>query len=213
MFSKIQTVLKVGSTYAFFMFCPPEAEALSYTEAESKIAQTLTLGDVSAFHDTTIWGNGVIVISKEKMELTLFDAHGKVVYTFPVACGKMPGNKRRRDDNCTPEGHFSISGIQNSSWWTHDFHDGKGQTPGAYGHWFFRLDGKFTGIGIHGTHAPSSIGTRASEGCIRLQNTDLELLKPRIKIGMPVYIIPGKEDLDANQKAAIAAAQKKTKRK
>ena len=43
-------------------------------------------------------------------------------------------------------------------------------------------------IGIHGTHDPSSIGTRASEGCIRLNNKDLETLKPYVKVGTKVVI-------------------------
>ena len=46
------------------------------------------------------------------------------------------------------------------------------------------------GIGIHGTHAPSSIGTRATEGCIRLYNDDIEALGQKVTVGMPVIIGP-----------------------
>ena len=44
------------------------------------------------------------------------------------------------------------------------------------------------GIGIHGTHDPASIGTCASEGCIRLQNENLKKLKDYAKVGMQVKI-------------------------
>lgn len=48
--------------------------------------------------------------------------------------------------------------------------------------------GKWDGIGIHGTHDPASIGTRASEGCIRLENGNLQKLKPYVKVGMKVTV-------------------------
>lgn len=83
----------------------------------------------------------------------------------------------------TPDGTFVIDEIIDASSWTHDFKDGKGEIAGAYGPWFLSLDtynlsqGAWGGIGIHGTHDPASIGTLASEGCIRLRNQDIEALK------------------------------------
>ena len=60
---------------------------------------------------------------------------------------------------------------------------------GAYGPWFIRLKTGWNGIGIHGTHDPGSIGTDVTEGCIRLQNKDVEELKKQyIKVGLPVVI-------------------------
>lgn len=43
-------------------------------------------------------------------------------------------------------------------------------------------------IGIHGTNEPDKIGTAVSDGCIRLRNSDVELLSRLIKTGMPVVI-------------------------
>ena len=45
-----------------------------------------------------------------------------------------------------------------------------------------------TGIGIHGTNDPPSIGRRFSSGCIRMNNKDVVVLDKYIKIGTPVYI-------------------------
>ncbi|MCR5176958.1 MAG: L,D-transpeptidase, partial [Anaerovibrio sp.] len=78
--------------------------------------------------------------------------------------------------------------------WTHDFGDGKGEIPGAYGKWFISLNTGWDGIGIHGTHDPASVGTNASEGCIRLRNHDLEELKEFISakndgVGVNVIIL------------------------
>ncbi len=144
-------------------------------------------------------GAALIVISKATMTLTVFDADSTAVARYPVAVGINPGNKRRRGDNKTPEGRFTVENIHDASWWTHDFGDGKGEISGAYGSHFIRLKTPpHTGIGIHGTHAPESIGTRASEGCIRLRNEDLLELVPLIRKGLPVIITPGPEDLAAD---------------
>ena len=43
-------------------------------------------------------------------------------------------------------------------------------------------------IGIHGTPVPSSIGTRASHGCIRMYIPDVERLYRQVEIGTRVYI-------------------------
>jgi lipoprotein-anchoring transpeptidase ErfK/SrfK len=103
--------------------------------------------------------------------------------------GKNTGDKQRVGDMRTPEGEFPIVQIQNSSKWTHDFQDGKGPTRGAYGPYFIRLGTPgWTGIGIHGTHAPDSIGTNVTEGCIRLTNEDVQTLRKMVKIGDKVVI-------------------------
>jgi len=43
-------------------------------------------------------------------------------------------------------------------------------------------------IGIHGTNEPDKIGSAVSDGCIRLRNTDVELLFRLVKNGTPVVI-------------------------
>ena len=42
---------------------------------------------------------------------------------------------------------------------------------------------------IHGTNAPSTIGTRVSSGCIRLTNEDVSDLYSRVNIGTKVVVI------------------------
>jgi lipoprotein-anchoring transpeptidase ErfK/SrfK len=114
---------------------------------------------------------------------------GRAVKTYQIAVGRNTGDKVRVGDMRTPEGEFAIVQIQSSSSWTHDFGDGKGQIKGAYGPYFIRLGTPgWTGIGIHGTHAPSSIGTNVTEGCIRLNNKDLLELRGMVNIGDKVVI-------------------------
>lgn len=48
----------------------------------------------------------------------------------------------------------------------------------------------FRSIGIHGTNEPESIGTRASQGCVRLRNEEIVRLKELVRVGTPVEILP-----------------------
>ena len=137
-----------------------------------------------------------IVISKEDMMLRLIDYKGREIQKYPIACGKNYGNKETKGDLKTPEGLFHVTEIEKASSWVHDFGDGKGEIPGAYGPFFIRLEvpGQ-KGIGIHGTHKPESIGTRDTEGCIRLNNEDLLKLVKQTHIGMVVLITPSYMDV------------------
>ncbi len=149
-----------------------------------------------------------IIVDKSDFKLYVFRSDS-LIRTYSAAIGKVEGDKQKVGDNRTPEGEFSITRIQDSRSWTHDFKDGKGPIAGAYGPWFLRLDtgadkttsrlrveaasarrrGKaWTGIGIHGTHDPNSIGTRVSEGCVRLRNDDIQELKHLVKAGTLVTI-------------------------
>ena len=44
------------------------------------------------------------------------------------------------------------------------------------------------GYGIHGTDVPTSIGTSASHGCVRVRNEDIETLYQIVRVGTPVFI-------------------------
>ena len=134
-----------------------------------------------------------ILIRKSGFRLYLL-VNGNVVQSWPIALGKNAGQKEVVGDMKTPNGSFPVDEVLGSSDWTHDFGDGKGEIAGAYGPYFISLDtsalsdGAWDGIGIHGTHDPASIGTRASEGCIRMNNEDLCALKEHVNVGMQVTI-------------------------
>lgn len=136
-----------------------------------------------------------ILIKKSDFKLNVLDNNKQTVASFDCALGKNPGDKEKSGDMKTPNGTFKVIEVCDASYWTHDFKDGKGEIKGAYGPWFFYLDttakskGQWDGIGIHGTHDPSSIRTLASEGCIRLLNENVLLLKEKyIKVGTMVTI-------------------------
>ena len=141
--------------------------------------------------------NTFIVISKTELRLYVYGTVGKdtvLMAKFPTCLSRNKGQKQRRGDNKTPEctqkKPFYIDAIKPSSSWFHDFRDGRGSIK-AYGDWFLRLvTPGHKGIGIHGsTNNESSVPGRHSEGCIRLRDPDIILLKEKFAyINMPVII-------------------------
>lgn len=135
-----------------------------------------------------------IYVSKSKMRLYVVDSNDSVLYSCGIACGIRKGNKSSRGDYRTPEGHFTVNGIYESTDWVHIRRDGR-KAYGCYGPRFLSLDtSPWTGIGIHGTNAPHSIGRRASEGCIRvLSQNILTIYKNYAYTGMTA-IVGGEND-------------------
>ena len=126
-----------------------------------------------------------IVISKTDFTLKVYNLMtAELLGEYPVAVGKNPdlADKQEVGDNRTPEGTFKISSIEDSSTWTYN-----GEL--AYGPWFLRLaTPPWTGIGIHGTNEPESLGTPASRGCIRMNNDDLLKIVTMVDVGTVVEI-------------------------
>ena len=136
-------------------------------------------------------GGNRIVVSKKRLQLYVVSETNDTLFSCPVACGINLGNKTRVGDHKTPEGRFKITKMYDATSWKHDFGDGKGMRKEAYGPLFFRLNVPgFNDIGIHGTIFPESIGTRSSEGCVRMRNEDIKALYRYCFIGMTVVIEP-----------------------
>lgn len=162
---------------------------------------SLLLGTFFAANMASADEQHLIRIHKQSYRLELFeDGKAQPLKEYSIAVAKKPGDKQKTGDNRTPtswgsaavipakylgagvgvasaEVPFVVEEICDASFWTHDFGDGKGEIAGAYGPWFISLDTGWIGIGIHGTHDPASIGTMASEGCIRMHNQDVAELK------------------------------------
>lgn len=132
-----------------------------------------------------------VLIDKQTLKLWLVDSDGSPLKEYGIACAVNFGPKKVRGDHKTPEGKFKINQLLYAKGLSHDFNDGKGPIKDAYGPWFLRLDVPgFRDIGIHGTPFPESIGSRATEGCIRMRNQNILDLKQRVKVGTVVIILP-----------------------
>ena len=136
-----------------------------------------------------------ILVSKQELSLSVYNFEGTELYKFPTSCSAYFGNKKVRGDHKTPEGLFPITELLKSDYISHDFKDGKGEIPGAYGPYLLRLGVPgYIDIGIHGTHDPGSMLKRVTEGCIRLRNEDILKIVPIVRIGTIVIITASIED-------------------
>lgn len=163
-----------------------KADGVDQVESDSPIVLSTDFDKEKSF----------IVISKKDLKLNVYadiDGDTLLLATFPVCLSLNKGQKEKSGDMKTPESEpgkpFHIKQIQNASTWEHDFGDGRGKIK-AYGNWFLRLETPFNGIGIHGsTNNEETVPGRASEGCIRLRDKDIIILKENYAyVGMPVII-------------------------
>ena len=138
-----------------------------------------------------------IVMSKKDYYLYVYEPQGSdtvLLARYDCAFSMKKGQKEQSGDmrtpHCTLQAPFSIQEIVPAHSWMHDFGDGRGSIR-SYGDYFLRL---FTpghkGIGIHGsTNNRESVPGRASEGCIRLKDEDINDLRNRYAfVGMKVII-------------------------
>jgi lipoprotein-anchoring transpeptidase ErfK/SrfK len=125
-----------------------------------------------------------IIIDRGNFRLTLWKHRGKS-QVFPIAVGTS--------SHPTPVGNFEVIQKQvNPTWFPPNSPWAAGLGPVGPGpgnplgtRW---IGTSAPAIGIHGTPVPSSIGTRASHGCIRMYIRDVERLYPQVDYGTRVYI-------------------------
>lgn len=124
--------------------------------------QALFIGQVICL--PTFTTNRIIRVSTSDETLSLYNA-GNLVKTYRVATGKPT--------TPTPKGTFTIVNKQVNP-------------GGPFGTRWMGLSEPH--YGIHGTNNPASIGTAASNGCIRLNNIDVEELFNLVTVGTTVNI-------------------------
>lgn len=105
-----------------------------------------------------------IIVSIAAKTLSLY-RDGRLVKSYPVATGKPT--------TPTPRGTFTIINKQVNP-------------GGPFGTRWMGLSQPH--YGIHGTNNPASIGTAASNGCIRMYNEDVNELFNLVSVGTPVTI-------------------------
>jgi hypothetical protein len=100
------------------------------------------------------------------------------------------------DAKPTPAARYTV-GTKNPkpAWWPPAEMKIKGPVPygdpqNPLGEWWIALDHDFHhGIGIHGTNDPAAIGTRASNGCVRMLNEEVGEVAALAYKGMAVTIV------------------------
>jgi lipoprotein-anchoring transpeptidase ErfK/SrfK len=118
-----------------------------------------------------------IVVSIPDRKLALVE-DGRAVKIYPVAVGAAA--------TPSPAGAFTVvERVAHPTW----YRPGKVVPPGKNNPLGTRWIGlSLKGYGIHGTSNPRSIGRRASHGCIRLRNADVEELYGLVAAGDQVEL-------------------------
>jgi lipoprotein-anchoring transpeptidase ErfK/SrfK len=153
--------------------------------ANSRLPVRVHTGKVAPAVEATTFDE-VIVINREANHLYLF-THQKLQRTFGVATGQAIYP--------TPRGTFHIVVKWKNPWWYPPVQDDwakglKPVPPGPSNPLGTRWMGlSVSGVGIHGTDEPASIGYSASHGCIRMQVPDAEWLFDHVDIGTTVHIV------------------------
>lgn len=137
-------------------------------------------------------GENWIGINKEQLRLTLYKGLTPLK-AWQISIGKGKGaEKKSRFDLITPSGTFTIYRVvEDAAKLVYDpawFNEPGEPEAGVYGSKLISFYNKWQ-IAIHGTNNPSSIGRRATHGCIRLRNKDIEELVKDVKPKMKLIIV------------------------
>ncbi|MBQ6795715.1 MAG: LysM peptidoglycan-binding domain-containing protein [Clostridia bacterium] len=132
--------------------------------ANPRLTENLFIGQVLCIPENPLRLEFRINISAKTLSVY---QNGVLIKEYPVATGKPT--------TPTPIGNFTVINKQLNP-------------GGPYGTRWLGLSQK--GYGIHGTNAPESIGTAASNGCIRMFNSDIEELFDITNTGTAVRIFP-----------------------
>ncbi len=123
----------------------------------------------------------LIIVNKANNKLA-FVKDGKIVEILPVATGKS--------NELTPEGFFTfIVKAKNPYYRKKNIPGGDPRNP--LGTRWIGFDARGTDgrtYGIHGTNQPWSIGKYISNGCIRMNNRDVERLYDKIPLQTKVLV-------------------------
>ena len=121
--------------------------------------------------------NYVILVDLNENRLFLINNDSKkIIKSYSIASGKQ--------STPSPVGTWKI--ISKGAW------------SNAFGTRWMGLNVPWGKYGIHGTNNPDSIGSPASMGCIRMNNSDAEDLYSRVSIGTVVIVYGGPSGLQYN---------------
>ena|SRR5437660_803409 len=135
-----------------------------------------------------------IVVSIPDRKLALVE-DGRVVKIYRTAVGAAA--------TPSPAGTYTIlQRVKNPAWYSGDTVVAAGKNNPVGTRW---LGLSRKSYGIHGTNNPRSIGRRASHGCIRMRNSDVEELFELVSVG-DVVELHGQRDAEIAQIFATPAA-------
>ena len=171
-----------------FSFVEPQApRAMAYAPAEPQ-AETPSRFKRQIVNYATGEAPGTIVVDTPNTYLYLVLGQGRAI-RYGIGVGRegftWAGVKTVEKKAEWPDWHPPQEMIERQPYLPRFMAGGPGNPLGARAMY---LSGSV--YRIHGTNAPSTIGTRVSSGCIRLVNEDVIDLYSRVTVGTKVVVLP-----------------------
>lgn len=150
-----------------------------------------------------------LVVDAKRSRLYVYENQGgrpKLVTDYYISQGKLGVNKLKAGDQKTPVGIYYITSHLPGARLP-DFY-GSGALPINYPNEWDKLNGRSgSGIWLHGTPSDTySRPPRASDGCIVLANTDLDLVAGKVRVGSTPVVIA--DELEWVPAATLEAERK-----
>ena len=167
----------------------PSARASSPTEAEPAEAEPDLLPDVFVPFDPENGPEYLLLVEKKTQSLFLYEIAStpKEIHRWICSTGKQIGAKTRSGDGKTPEGIYFFTRVYEDKELSPIY--GIRAFPTDYPNLLDRLAERTgSAIWLHGTN--KALKARDSNGCITLQNSDLEAVERYISLNRtPIVIV------------------------
>lgn len=126
-----------------------------------------------------IWNAPFSILVDKSQNILLLKSDEEIIKTYIVSTGK---------NNCTPVGTFRITTkLVNPTWFKAGAVVPSGSPENVLGTRWMGFD--LAGYGIHGTTEPKELGKQVTQGCVRLNNTDVEELYTIVPVGTEVTVV------------------------
>ena len=136
-----------------------------------------------------------ILVNTASRLMTLYDDDKKIA-VYSLGLGKV--------ETPTPTGYYKIGSKEVNPPWI-DPSDPEYEIPSGpdnpLGYRWMQFSGNY---GIHGTNRPESIGNYVSNGCIRMNEKDVEKLFDAVEVGTPVEITYNRVVVEKSPDGAVA---------
>lgn len=126
-----------------------------------------------------VWKAPFSILVDKSQNILILKTGEEVFKTYVVSTGK---------NNCSPVGTFKIvNKLPNPTWFKAGAVVASGSPENILGTRWMGFD--LPGYGIHGTTEPQSLGKQVTQGCVRMQNNEVEELYTIIPVGTEVVIV------------------------
>jgi lipoprotein-anchoring transpeptidase ErfK/SrfK len=126
-----------------------------------------------------IWTAPFSILVDKSQNTLILKANEEIIRTYIVSTGK---------NNSTPVGVFKIvNKLPNPTWFKAGAVVPPDSPKNILGSRWLGFD--LPGYGIHGTTEPKSLGTQATQGCVRMLNSEVEELYTIVPTGTEVTIV------------------------